>query len=371
MTELELINLRHRLHSIPEVSGNEVDTSRTILECLSTLQPDSVSEGIGGYGIAAVYKGAVPGRTVLLRCETDALPIREATSVKHRSLNNGVSHKCGHDGHMAIMCGVASNLSNSRPAEGSVILLFQSSEETGTGAEYTIRDLRMAPDMCFALHNLPGFPFASVIVKPGTFSSASKGLALKLSGLSSHAAEPQKGVSPARAVASLISYFEKIHRNLEGIFATVVHVNMGSNAFGTSPENADILVTLRAPSNLELNTLSTSVLGRIHFIAQRERLKHSINWTDSFPATVNSDLSAAIVEQAAEQLGLESITPDKPFPWSEDFGHFTSRYSGSLFGFGAGLNTAALHTPDYDFPDDLIHTGVELYMEIIKKALNT
>lgn len=371
MTLQKLVEFRHELHRHPELSGKELLTAKTLHSFLSALKPDSLTGNLGGHGLAAVFSGKTPGKTVLLRCEMDALPVAEHTALPYRSLNQGVSHKCGHDGHMAILCGVASNLSDSRPAAGTVVLLFQPSEETGTGAENTIHDLRWSPDMCFALHNLPGFPMASVIVKPGTFSSASKGLVLKLTGCSSHAAEPQKGISPVKAVASLIEYFESIQGGRKGVFATVVHIDLGKNAFGSSPDNADILVTLRAPADKALNTLSDSVVSRIQYIAQRERLKYSINLTEIFSATVNSQLPAAIVAQSAQHLGLECIEPGYPFPWSEDFGQFTGRYSGALFGLGAGLTTASLHTPDYDFPDELIHTGVDLYMEVIEKALES
>jgi len=369
MTMKELVDLRHRLHRYPELSGNELNTSKTLHSFLSALKPDSLTRSSEGHGLIAVFYGNIPGKTILLRCEIDALPAGENIELSYNSLNAGVAHKCGHDGHMAIMCGVASNLSDSRPAAGTVVLVFQPSEETGTGAESIIRDLQPAPDMCFALHNLPGFPMASVIVKPGTFTSASKGLVLKLKGRSSHAAEPNRGLSPAAAVSSLLNYFLKIQGKREGVFATVVHVNLGSYAFGTSPDNADILVTLRAPSNRDLCSLSSSVVSEIQTVAHREGLNCSISWTDAFPATVNSMLPAAIVKQSAEHLGLACVAPEMPFPWSEDFGHFTGKYSGALFGLGAGMNTASLHTPDYDFPDELILTGIKLFMEVIERAI--
>jgi len=371
MTLQKLVEIRHELHRHPELSGKELLTAKTLHRYLSALEPDSLTGNLGGHGLAVVFFGKTSGKTILLRSEMDALPVAEHTELPYRSLNYGVSHKCGHDGHMAILCGVASNLSDSRPAAGTVVLLFQPSEETGTGAETAIRDLQWSPDMCFALHNLPGFPMASVIVRPGSFSSASTGLVVKLTGYSSHAAEPHKGINPSRAVAALINYFESIQGNREGVFATVVHINLGVNTFGTTPENAEILVTLRAPADKELNTLSDSVANRIQFIAHRERLKYSVNWTENFPATVNSELPASIVAHSAQHLGLECVDPGKPFPWSEDFGQFTGRYSGALFGLGAGLNTESLHTAYYDFPDELIQTGVNLYMEIIERALES
>jgi amidohydrolase len=156
-----LILLRKELHKNPEVSGKELQTSKRIISFLEKQAPDEIITEIGGAGIAAIYKSKEAGKTVLFRCELDALPIEEINSFEHRSLINGVSHKCGHDGHMAILCGLASELSQNRPETGTIILLFQPAEEDGSGAQKVFSDTKFAslkPDYVFALHNLPGFP---------------------------------------------------------------------------------------------------------------------------------------------------------------------------------------------------------------------
>ncbi|RKZ04037.1 amidohydrolase [Candidatus Fermentibacteria bacterium] len=369
MTGNGLVELRHKLHRLPEVSGKEVFTSNILFEFLSKLRPASLSRNLGGHGIAVKYKGKMPGNTVLLRCDMDALPIPEAEQANFGSQNPGVSHKCGHDGHMAIMCGVAEQLAEAELARGTVVLLFQPSEENGEGALSVITQLNFTPDYCFALHNLPGFPLGSVITRRGTFASASKGLVLNISGRSSHAALPQEGISPASALFSIGRFLGEISRYKDGVFATVVHLRLGSNSFGTNPDNAVLMATLRAPANRELNELSETVVNEIASISGREQLSYSIRWTDEFPATVNSDIPSSMVKVSAEQLGYKTIFPDKPFTWSEDFGHFTSRYPGALFGLGAGLDTAPLHSPGYYFPDDLIPYGVKMFMKLVEASL--
>ena len=120
-----LVELRHLLHSQPELSGRETETANTLLHFLHSFKPDNLISKVANAGILAIYKGKLPGQTLLLRCDMDALPINERSKLAHKSINKGISHKCGHDGHMTIMCGVAEELSKTRPSRGTVVLLFQ------------------------------------------------------------------------------------------------------------------------------------------------------------------------------------------------------------------------------------------------------
>ncbi|MCK5035165.1 MAG: amidohydrolase [Candidatus Sabulitectum sp.] len=367
--EKQLIKLRHNLHREPELSGREENTAKTLIAFLQNQRPDLLVTSIGGHGILAVYKGEVSGRTVLLRCDMDALPINEDEKLEYRSMISGVSHKCGHDGHMAIMCGVAKELAVSRPMQGTVILLFQPAEETGQGAVRILKQLKYLPDQCFALHNLPGFQLGSVITKVGPFAGASRGMIVKLTGKSSHAAEPQCGNSPAAAVASIIFYLERICDNSTGTIGTVVHVRIGEVAFGTSPEDATVMITLRAPDAKEMDFFSNRVSEQVIKTAEEEHLMCNIHWTEEFPATSNSEFSTSIINASADHLGYKVTALTRPFLWSEDFGHFTDKFSGAMFALGAGLNTPALHSSDYDFPDNLIPVGVAMFMEILERSL--
>ncbi|MCZ6762346.1 MAG: M20/M25/M40 family metallo-hydrolase, partial [Gammaproteobacteria bacterium] len=128
------VNLRREIHRNPERSGCETGTAQRLLRFFEPLRPDRVIEGLGGTGIAFVFSGTQAGPTILLRSELDALPIHEVNEFDHRSLHDGTSHKCGHDGHMAILAAVGEKLSKKRPARGRVVLLYQPAEETGQGA---------------------------------------------------------------------------------------------------------------------------------------------------------------------------------------------------------------------------------------------
>lgn len=372
----KLISLRKELHKNPEVAGNEFFTVQRINNYIIRFKPDEVIAGLGGNGIAFLYKGVKKGPTVMFRCELDALPIAEMNQFSHRSVRNGVSHTCGHDGHMAIIAGMAEVLSKSPPPAGCVILLFQPEEETGQGARKLLDDPqfnRLKPDYVFALHNLPGFPMHSVIVKDGIFSSASIGLIVELKGKTSHASEPENGISPAFAMAAILNKFKKHAmpgQNPGRVkIITPVHLELGEKAFGTSPGYGKMLFTLRATHAKDFEMLKNSVIQTIEQVAHENKLHLQHEWVEEFPNTKNDTFSNVIVRKAAEQAGFSAETIAFPFRWSEDFGHFLNKYPGALFGLGSGINQPALHNPDYDFPDELIETGIRIFSNIYKTIL--
>jgi len=368
--------LRHALHRLPELAGGERGTSETVLSYLEHCDPDRVVTGIGGFGIAAVFDGDRTGSRIMVRCELDALPIHETTSLPYRSEIAGVSHKCGHDGHMTILAGLAERLHARRPDAGSVVLLFQPSEETGEGAARVLADPAFSviqPDWILALHNLPGYPLGQVIIREHVFASASSGLHIHLSGKTSHAAEPEAGNSPALAVAQLIQVLSTIpqfHTPLhEPAQMTVVHVRVGEAAFGTSPGEGDVMVTLRAHSQAVIDRLADRAVAIARGTADMFGLEMTALPAEPFPPTVNDSAVVTLIEKTAQKAGLSVHRQEQPFAWSEDFGHFTASCRGALFGLGAGENHPALHHPDYDFPDGLIPVGIALFESVIRELL--
>jgi amidohydrolase len=372
-----LVELRHSLHRRPELSGMERITASKVADILSQYCPAKLIRDLGGQGVAALFEGCSPGRRILLRCEMDALPIDETICIPQGSMHRGISHKCGHDGHMTILLGLAETLSLRPPASGSAVILFQPGEETGRGARAVMDDRNfreLEPDMVFALHNLPGFPQGSVIVSAGPFASASIGMSVELKGESSHASEPHLGRSPAMAVARLIEAVNCLPcaeaATDNGARATVIHARVGHEAFGTSPGDGTVMVTLRARTSEIMYAMAGKTLETARTIAGEYGLDCSISWAEEFPPTVNDPEAAATVTAAAERLGMDIVIPETPFPWSEDFGHFTAAYPGALFGLGAGVNCPALHSPGYDFPDELIDPGIRIFAEITGDILN-
>lgn len=373
-----LVGLRRELHRRPELAHNEEQTARGVVKGLNRCSPDRLVTDVGGHGLLAIFDGPAAGPTVLVRCELDALPIQELSEIGWRSCAAGIAHSCGHDGHMAILAGLATVLGRHRPARGRVALLFQPAEEVGEGARRVLADpalQSLRPDRVFALHNLPGFARGEVVLRAGPFASASRGLVARLEGKTSHAGQPQLGRSPALALARAIEGLTAIPRDrtrfADSALITVVGARLGSRAFGTSPGEAELYATLRAQRDETVKSLWDRSVALIQELAAKEELTADIQYTEDFPATINDPASLAVVERAAAELGVAVRHMERPFPWSEDFGHFTGRFPGCLFGLGAGTSHPALHNPDYDFPDELIEEGVDLLVRIVRGALES
>jgi len=374
----KLIAFRKYLHKHPELSKKEHETAKKIKEFLSTNPPDKIIEGLGKTGLAAIYYGKKSGKTILIRGDIDALPIAETNSFEHASVNQNVSHKCGHDGHTTILAGLSVIL-NEKPIEsGRVVLLFQPAEETGEGAAQVLSDPKfnaLNPDYAFALHNLPGFDLNKVVIKEKHFAAASKGMIIRLTGKTSHAANPEHGISPALAVAEIIQKFHALSATKE-IFKdfkliTLIHTRIGEVAFGTTPGYAVVMATLRSYRNDDMELLTQEAISIIEEISDKYALSEKIEFREEFPATVNNEFCVKTIREVCAENDLSIIETLEPFRWSEDFGHFTAKYPGAMFGIGAGKKHPALHNPEYDFPDQIINTGIIIFEGIIRKLLSS
>lgn len=364
--------LRRHLHQHPELSCQEKQTSQTLKQKLKNeCDPDDLIE-FDHYGIAAIYHGAQPGKTIMIRGDFDALPIEEINDFEHKSVNPGVSHKCGHDGHVSILYALGRTLKEQPLDKGSVILLFQPAEENGEGAKGIINDPKFSnlePDYVVALHNLPGYPLHSIVWKEGPFTAAANSIIVKLKGKTSHAAEPEKGINPALAMAEITQAY--LGSNLPDLsdpnfrIATPIYTTMGDTSYGVSAGYGELHYTLRAWQNDVIRQFEKDCEAIAREIGAKHGLDVSIEWTQSFFANQNNQTVINAVKSAAEKLELTTIERDTPFKWGEDFGIFTEKFPGAMFGIGSGENCRALHNPDYDFPDEIIETATKIFHQVV------
>ena len=369
----DILTLRKHLHQNPELSGFEYNTANTIAEFLKQYSPNELLENLGdGTGIIAVYRPEKElKQTIMFRCELDALPIQEINDFEHRSTTAEVSHKCGHDGHMAVMCSLAKKLSAQRMQHTKVILLFQPAEENGEGAVAIYNDARfreLNPDKVFALHNLPGFPHHDIVVKNNTFTCAVNSIIIKLHGKTSHAAEPQNGINPALAIAEIIQEYDKKNQsdsNAEKFTVlTPIFIEMGTKDHGISAGFGEVHYTFRRAANKEMKELEIELEAIAKNIAKKFDLTPEISWTQKFSANENDPAVVDIVRNAARAAIMNLVERETPFEFGEDFGIFTEHFKGAMFGLGSGINTPNLHNPDYDWPDEITETGAELFYKI-------
>lgn len=372
----DLKTLRHYLHQHPEVSGKEHETQQYLLNLLKKLDTDNI-EKVGGTGLLVTFKGQAAGTNIMFRGDIDALPIQETNDFDYQSVNKGVSHKCGHDGHTTIIYGLCRHFAAHRPEKGNVYVLFQPAEENGRGAAAVetsgvLNDLPI--DLVFALHNVPVFPLHTIVCREGSFTPGVTTLIAYFKGYTSHAAEPWNGKNPAAVMSEYL--LESLKHNLEErathkfITVTPVYMELGDLSYGVSAGEGSVHLTIRADDNDRLYSTVETLRSVATTLAQRNGLEVSFEEKETFESNQNAVEAVTSIRQAAEQLGLNYHDKDEPFRWGEDFGLFTNRIKGAMFGVGSGEDCKPLHHPAYDFPDEIIETAMNMFIRIQQNAQN-
>lgn len=368
----ELTAIRHYLHKNPEVSQNEHKTQEYLIQLLYNLNTDKIQK-TAYTGILVSFNGKKSGKNILLRADIDALPIQETIHTDYKSNLEGVSHKCGHDGHATIMYGVAKYYSNQRPENGNVYLLFQPAEENGWGARNVVADnilKNLSIDMVFALHNLPGFPMHSVICKTGSFTSSVVSLAVYFTGYTAHAAEPWNGRNPAGAISKYMLEALSLNNEDKPAYTTVtpVHINMGEKAYGISAGEGSVHLTVRADNNERLDKTMETLRTIAKKYGDEDELDVSFEVIEPFESNQNHPDAVHIIKEAAKQSEFTYNEIEEGFRFGEDFGIFTNLYPGAMFGIGSGEKCYPLHHPAYDYPDEITTTGITMFTTIQKEA---
>lgn len=374
--EEKLKILRRDLHqNYAELSTKEFKTAKKIEEY---LQENTNAEifSVGKTGILALFKGKENGKNILLRADTDALPIKEINDFSHRSINPDVSHKCGHDGHTTIMLGVAELLTKNPINEGNILLLWQPAEENGMGAKAVSEDEKFQQfniDQVFALHNLPGFPLHQILYKSGAFTANVRSLIIELNGKTSHAAEPEKGHNPALTISEILIFCDGITNNFpekdDFFLITPIYSEFGTKDYGISAGKGELHLTIRSWSPKVFDQQVGMLLEKTKSICSKYDLKLETSWTQEFFSNQNDEKATDIIKKSATDLDLNHQELKNPFKWGEDFGLFTQNIPGAMFGIGSGENCPALHNPDYDFPDEITITASQLFYKILENAV--
>jgi amidohydrolase len=361
----KVISLRRELHRNPEPSNQEVWTKNRLIGFLKENTKLEIVDG--GKFFYAIYRAGEDRRNIAFRADFDAILMDEGIELPHGSRNPGVSHKCGHDGHSASLAGFALEV-DQKGAEENVFFIFQHAEETGDGgAEASVFIEENHIEEIFAYHNMSGMVMNSINIIDGTTNFASRGMTIRMTGKQSHASQPEMGRNPAFAIARVIDGIPVLvdsKKNRGEVLATVVQVNVGDRAFGISAGKGDLLLTIRAEFEDELDGLQENLENNARAQAQKDGIKVEFIYNDVFPVTSNSPESADRIREAARRKGFQVVEMKKGFRGSEDFGHYLKKTKGAICYIGNGLDYPAVHTHEYDFPDEIIETAVELFKEL-------
>lgn len=346
------IALRRELHKNAELSGQERKTVRILSEFLKNNSDCEIYPMDGWF--YAIKRGGE--RKIAFRADMDALPIPESEDCPYGSVNPGVSHRCGHDGHSAALAAFACECR----CENTAYFIFQPAEETGEGARKCAGLLREEGiGEIYGFHNLPGFEKNRVLYKYGTFACASMGLELCFKGRNSHAAYPENGVNPAFAIAKILLALDGLRQGFTAMtLITVIGVDIGGDAYGTGAGDGVIRLTVRGELEVELETLKERIIALCREKSVDMEFSYKIH--DPFPETRNHDRCVDKIKNLCE----DSVELAYPMRWSEDFGYYLKEVTGAFFGIGSGRDCSQLHTGGYDFPDELIETAVATFQKL-------
>ncbi len=371
--EAELVATRRDLHRHPELGFEETRTAGVVAGRLGDLGIEART-GVAGTGVVGVVNGeptpGEPRRTVLLRADMDALPIQEENDHEYRSTVPGRMHACGHDGHTAILLGVARLLVED-PPPGNVVLVFQPAEEKPGGARPMIEaGVLVDPpvDAAIGLHLWSNLPVGTVGTNPGPLMAGASEFRLTIKGRGGHAALPHQAVD-AVVVAShvVVALQTLVSRETSPLDSAVVTVGSihGGTTFNVIAERAVLEGTVRAFDDDRREALRDRIAALAQGVAGAMGAEATLEWTPHYPATVNDPAMAALVaREAAVVVGEENVFTDIRTMGAEDMSYFLRAVPGCFFFVGAanaarGI-TAPHHNPRFDIDEAALPIGAEI-----------
>ncbi len=376
------IDLRHRLHQIPELGYQEHKTADLIRGELTRLGIEFVA-GVPDAPTATVaWLGDASKPCVALRADIDALPITEATGLPYASTHAGRMHACGHDGHTATLLATAAVL-KTMDLPVCVKLMFQPAEEGGGGGRKLVQggvlDGRIGPrpSAVFGLHGWPGLPLGTVSTRPGVLLAATDGFRATFVGRGTHGAYPHLGRDPivtaAEAVVSLQQFVSREYDPTDSAVVTVGKFHAGT-ATNVIPDEAVIEGTARTVSAAGRKQVRAAVERRCAGVALAGDCTLRFEWFDGYPPTVNDPAMADRVAAVAKSvLGVDRYLPaGRPSMGGEDFAYYLEEVPGCFFFVGIdrpnGVGSPPLHSDRYDFADDAIGVGVRMFVNLVARA---
>ena len=366
----DCVMIRHSLHRIPELGFEESKTSELVCSILENYPPDTV-EILAGTGVKAVYYAENPKMTIAFRADMDALKIEEANDVPYKSTHEGKMHACGHDGHTAILLLLAKLLHDHRDKlTVNVVLLFQPAEEGRGGAYKMISDgvlKNPVVDRIYGMHLWPDVPKGKIGIRWGPMMAKTCEFDITVLGVSSHGASPQNGVDAVVVAALLITTLQTaITRNVDPHSGAVLTIGkiIGGMARNIIADKVVMNATMRVFSQQAYDQLMQRMRAMTDGIAVATGAKFEIDELQYFPCVDNPRY---LVEDFYNYMDMEDIVLVDPVMAAEDFSCYQQEVPGifMFLGAGGGKNIAPLHNNQFDFDEDALLYGVEVYRRLL------
>lgn len=373
----ELVSLRRDFHKHPELGFNEKRTAGIVENYLKDCGLE-VKSGVAKTGVVGLLKGKEGGQTVLLRADMDALPIEELNNVPYKSVNKGIMHACGHDGHTAMLLVAAKVLSRHRDEiKGNVKFVFQPSEEKDPGGAIKMIEEGVMEnphvDKAFGLHLGNMIPAGIIGIKEGVMTAEADRFKIEIKGKGGHGAYPHTSVDPvviaSQIVMSLQTIVSREINPINPIVITVGRIHSG-DVFNVIPESAELLGTVRT---LDKN-LAKTIPERIERIAKNTaatfRGEAKTEYAFGYPPLINSkEETQYVISVAQNVVGEKRVIKTPVSMGGEDMAYFLEKAKGAFFWLGSMNKEKGLdkphHSAYFDFDEDVMPIGVEMYVRIV------
>ncbi len=374
--------LRRDIHQHPEIGFEEFRTSDLVAERLARWGYD-VTRGLGGTGVVGQLKRGNGSRKLGLRADMDALPIQETTGLPHASVQAGLMHACGHDGHTAMLLAAAEHLATSAKFDGTLNLIFQPAEESLGGARKMMEDGlfdRFPCDAIFAMHNLPGFRPGQLLLREGATMASSENILVHIEGAGGHGAMPHLSADPVVAGAAIVMALQTIvSRNVDPLKMAVITVGafQAGVANNVIPQNAVLKLSVRALDRGVRALLRQRIVEVVELQAKSYGVIARVDFLPGYPVLVNTPAETEVAREVALALvGADNVVlQTEPLTASEDFAYMLDQVPGSYLFIGngdaahGGHGACMVHNPNYDFEDRNIPVGAAFWVALTERYL--
>jgi amidohydrolase len=382
--EPEMIAIRRDIHRHPETGFEEIRTAALVADKLRAFGLE-VAEGIGKTGVVGTLKGDKAGQGALgLRADLDALHIQEIAGREYGSTVPGKMHACGHDGHTAMLLGAARYLSDHRDFAGTVHFIFQPAEEGLGGGKLMVEEglfERFPVDAVYGMHNAPGVPVGVFMTRKGPFMAASDTWTVKFLGTGGHGgAGVHLATDTSLAQAQFILAIQTIvSRNVKATETAVVSVGHVSGGDYGSPNIIPPEMVVRGTARSYSPEVRDLIEKRLGELAQATALAYGctaeVDYNRRYPPLVTHPQETDVSIAAARTLvGVGAVIAEGPqLTGSEDFSFMLEAKPGGFIMIGNGVNSDGsfhnVHTPGYDFNENILKLGAGYWVSLVHEVL--
>jgi len=364
----EMVEWRRYLHRNPELSYGEKETAAFVADKLESFGIE-VRRNIGGHGLIGTVRGSLPGRTIALRADMDALPIREESRAEYVSQRDGIMHACGHDGHTAALLAVARYFAERRPTlRGEVRLLFQASEEVCPGGARPLIEhgALEGVDAVYGVHLWTPLPIGTVASTAGPMMASTDEFFIDITGRGGHGGMPHETVDSIVAASALVMQLQTVvSRSVDPLRPAVLSIGTINGGFAQNVVAEKTRIT---------GTIRRRIEEMSRQIAEAYGASAEVDYLVGYPALVNHASEAErffrVAPAALPGFAVEKAVPLMP---AEDFAYYLEERPGCFMLVGAGNSEKGFvyphHHPKFDFDESAMKASAALLIAMAESAL--